>query len=562
MRKLDVTNALRDNQLIFFYQPQVDHCKNIVSVEALVRWKHPVYGVVSPNEFLPFINEIEILNQLNLWVTKSACDTLKRWESEPELQRLAVSINISPFTSTKKGFLDDIFQFIKCSDINTKNLKIEITEQSKIIGFESTINAMKIIQESGVEFSLDDFGTGFSSFKYLQELPIQELKIDKRFVDDIDKNLKNLSIAKSIVKLGQDLNLQVIAEGIETEIQWDVLKNIGCKYFQGYYFYKPQARDDIESIHDSNNKSSRIEKTPVQQRHHFDQTDFLKIEYWKQSSISQIHQGIKQLVCLEDLNFFFEEINSNSAIKSYFLYYCWFFSDTNLLDNFLNRNDTPLTLIREIIFEGLSLNEDCMRPADYFSFWTTKFSPEQSLKLLIDTGNYQSHPILIAYLISNFDAKTWETFFLTFISEEPEIYKFLKLFEEFTISERERLLILNNTLSKYFNLLITLVSIADDDPFLKSLKNSIDKVLGWEDYVVGLKSTFSIEEELYLPPHLRNVNRLSCIMHDTLKLQEEERLIFLKYLSQNDVIVDTQELSILTKVTERKNGSLEVFAFS
>lgn len=561
MPTLDILKALNENEFQLLYQPQVDQERKIIAVEALIRWNHVKYGLMTPNTFLPTIKEIATLNEVNKWVTETACNTLNRWATIDELNDVVISINISPFRTIKNDFLVDIHEIIQQTKINPLKLKVEITEQNSIADLQSTMEAMKKLQSIGVQFSLDDFGTGYSSFKHLQELPIQEIKIDRCFVDGLTKNNRNLSIVKSIIKIGQDLQLKIVAEGVETIEQMDILLKLGCRYFQGYYFHKPKSQNEIESFYSQKN-IAKLNTLRSLEEINSDECLKYSIDFWKQSSVSLIYSEIQKLLKIEDLDFFFLLLNASSITKEYFIYYCWFFSDGPLLDNFINRKDVPIPLLTEIIFAGLSINESSMNPVDYFSFWSEKLSADQSLRLLSNTKDYRSHPILIACLLSNLDAKAWEEFFTTLVSEEAEIYKFLKLFQDFSVLEREKLFSSNQTLCKYFNLLITLISGSEEDPFLIDLKESIDKTLKWEGYAMDMKASFLIENEIDLPPSLRNSNRISCIIHDVKNLPLEEKSIFLTYLYKHSVIIDKQELLLIEKVFEMQDSMQEEFLLS
>lgn len=556
MPTLDIIKALNENEFQLFYQPQIDQERKIVAVEALIRWNHVKYGLMTPNLFFQFIKDIHTINEVNKWVTKTACDTLKRWESKTGIKEILISINITPFKNNSYDFFEDIFKIILQSKIDPHKLKIEITEQNSIADLQSTMEVMKKMQNIGVKFSLDDFGTGYSSFKHLQELPIQEIKIDKCFVDGVTFNNRNLSIVNSIIKIGNDLDLKIVAEGVEDLEQMNALMKLGCKFFQGYLFHKPMELDDLENLY-LDDSSNLLNTKIICNEDDCEQCLKFGVEFWKNSSVSKIHDDLVKLFNQENLEKFYAQIESSSISKEYFIYYCWFFSDGSLLNRFINRKDIPISILIEIIFAGLSINESKMNPVDYFSFWSEKLSSEQSLRLLSNSNSYKSHPIFIACLLSNLDAKAWEEFFTTLVSEEKEIYNFLKLFEDFTIKERERMFALNNTLSKYFNLLITLISSCDEDQFLISLKKSIEKTLRWNEYTESMKDIFQIEKELMLPPNTRNSNRISCIINDCKDLKDDESSNFLSFLYQNSVIIDKQEFSLIEKLLEIQRSDMK-----
>ncbi len=561
MNDLDILNAFHKNEFLLHFQPQVDFEGKIIAVEGLVRWNHPRYGLLTSGDFLGVIAEKGLLNELNRWVTQNACNVLKRWESRNRLNLLSISINTSSFCSMKEVFFDDVKKIISSSEINPSKLRFEFSEQNFLTDLQIDQDRIKDMQEIGVAISLDHFSEKSPLITRLHEFSIQEIKISKILIDGIFINPKSLEMLKSILNQVGDLKIRILAQGIESYSQFDILQSLGFKYFQGNYFHKPKTLSEFESLYSPNDSTHFLNRCYENHRKHKQDHNF-GLEFWKSSSISQIQDELEYLFGLEDLNFFFLQLESNFIVRKYFLYYCWLFSESPLLEKFLNRSDVPISYLYEIIFAGLSINESELNPVDYFSFWTNKISSTQSLRLLNDSNTFKAHPILIACLLSNLDAKTWEDFFSTLVSEESEIYNFLMLFKDFSLIEREKMFALNQTLTKYFNLLITLISSSYTDSFLLSLQQSINKTLKWEEYALSLRSTFQIEEEKNFPPKLRNSNRLSCIMHDTINLDSHERSIFLKYLYRNSVIVDEEELSLLEMVLEmQQNNEQSIFYF-
>ncbi|WCL50849.1 hypothetical protein [Leptospira sp. GIMC2001] len=284
-------------------------------------------------------------------------------------------------------------------------------------------------------------------------------------------------------------------------------------------------------------------------------TNFFKRKFWEESSIKFIQERIEELFKVKDLSYFFSLLNSNSKTKDYFIYYCWFFSNESSISVYLSRKDLPLEHILDIILAGLSLNEAEMRPIDYYSFWSEKLNSEQSLRLLEKSKKLELHPVFIACLLINLNAKSWEDYFNSLATDDKEIYDLLKLYENFSIYDREKVFARNSILYKYFNLLISLIITSYNDQFLLSLKQSIDKLVQWEDYVNGMKSAFSIEAERTLSLRQRNSNRISCIIHDANTMNVEDSSVFLTFLLQHSVIIDEAEMKLIETVINMQNST-------
>lgn len=221
------------------YQPQVDHEGLVFGAEALLRWQDPVRGLVAPSEFIGVAEEMGLIIELGKWVMDTACAQLKRWESDPKCASLTISVNVSPRQFHQSDFVERVRQSLSASGADPARLKIELTENVVLEDIEGVIARMERLSQMGVRFSLDDFGTGYSSLSYLKRLPLQQIKIDQSFTRDIPRDPNDAAIVHAILAMGRSLDLDVIAEGVETTEQRDFLLRHGCRTFQGYLFGRP-----------------------------------------------------------------------------------------------------------------------------------------------------------------------------------------------------------------------------------------------------------------------------------------------------------------------------------
>ncbi len=247
-RKMELENALRRsmelNQFSLFYQPKIDlRTRKILGVEALIRWVHPELGTISPGEFIPLAEETGLIVPIGKWVLREACEQSKRWEQKG-FGSVPVAVNISVRQLQDDEFIKAVKKIIDDVGINPSLLELEITE-SIMQNFERSTRILRKLKQLGVDISMDDFGTGYSSLSNLRYLPIDSIKIDKSFVDDIRMN-GNGSIVKAIIDMGINMNFSIIAEGIETAEQVTFLLNNSCHIGQGYYFNKPLPVDELE----------------------------------------------------------------------------------------------------------------------------------------------------------------------------------------------------------------------------------------------------------------------------------------------------------------------------
>lgn len=237
--ELDLRNALDEHQMLLHYQPQINSANSVIGAEALIRWQHPKRGLVPPNEFITVAEETGLILAIGEWVLESACQQLVKWSTEPAMAHITLAVNVSPRQFCQLHFVDDVRRILTSTQVNPARLKLELTESLLLDNTEEMIEKMTLLKNLGVKFSLDDFGTGFSSLSYLKRLPLAQLKIDQSFVQDILSDQNDAAIAKTIITLAQNLGLDVIAEGVESAAQRDFLASIGCHNYQGYYFCKP-----------------------------------------------------------------------------------------------------------------------------------------------------------------------------------------------------------------------------------------------------------------------------------------------------------------------------------
>ncbi|MBB6691595.1 EAL domain-containing protein [Cohnella xylanilytica] len=243
----EMMNALQNGEFLLYYQPQYDLATGrIVGLEALVRWKHPVRGLVPPGEFIPAAEESGIIVPLGEWVLQEACRQNKEWQ-DAGMPPIPVSVNLSVRQFTQRNLIGKIAGALERSGLEPRYLKLEITE-SMTMDVERALSFLQELKELGVGISIDDFGTGYSSFHYLRNFPIGSLKIDRSFVRDIGDNPNNAAIVAAIIAMAHNLQLQVIAEGVETLEQVRFLQQHGCDEMQGYYGSPPLPCAGVASL--------------------------------------------------------------------------------------------------------------------------------------------------------------------------------------------------------------------------------------------------------------------------------------------------------------------------
>jgi diguanylate cyclase (GGDEF)-like protein/PAS domain S-box-containing protein len=244
----DLRRALKERQFILHFQPQVDDSYRTISAEVLLRWQHPVLGLVPPAEFIPIAEESGLILPIGEWVLESACMQLKAWETSPVAHDIALAVNVSARQFRHPDFVDQVRRVLKITQANPQKLKIELTESLVLDNVEDSVRKMEELRHSGIRFSMDDFGTGHSSLTYLKRLPLSQLKIDQSFVRDIAEDANDSVIVQTIIGMARNLGLSVIAEGVETSEQLGHLQNYGCPAFQGYFFGKPVPVEDFTKL--------------------------------------------------------------------------------------------------------------------------------------------------------------------------------------------------------------------------------------------------------------------------------------------------------------------------
>jgi len=243
MERLLLENALRqalaDNQFSLYYQPQIRLSNNtVIGIEALIRWRHPEMGFISPTQFVPIAEETGLIVPIGEWVMKEACRQNRAWQ-KAGLATVPVSVNLSGRQFSHGNVLDLIHKTLGETGLPADYLEVEITESILVQDVEKTLGIFHQLKTMGIRIAVDDFGTGYSSLSYLKRFPLSRLKIDQSFVCDLVENRDDQAIASATINLGHSLSLTVIAEGVETEAQLNILRTLGCDEVQGYFFSKP-----------------------------------------------------------------------------------------------------------------------------------------------------------------------------------------------------------------------------------------------------------------------------------------------------------------------------------
>lgn len=241
----DLRKALERKELIIHYQPQFDTAdRRMIGIEALVRWNHPTRGLMYPNSFIPLAEETGLIYELGTWVLREACRQMREWHDGGG-PRIPVSVNLSSLQFHQNNLVGYVTRILEETDLAPEYLVLEITE-SMMMDPATSKTILDDLARLGIRISLDDFGTGYSSLSYLKQFPIHKLKIDRSFIADITMNDNDKAIVETIISMARHLNMNVIAEGIETEDQLEILKASACKEIQGYYFSRPLPADEVE----------------------------------------------------------------------------------------------------------------------------------------------------------------------------------------------------------------------------------------------------------------------------------------------------------------------------
>jgi EAL domain-containing protein (putative c-di-GMP-specific phosphodiesterase class I) len=244
----ELHSALENQQFQLYYQLQVDSAHRPFGAEVLIRWLHPERGLISSEQFIPLAEDTGLILPIGQWVLETACAQLKIWQQDALTSELVLAVNVSTKQFRKFGFVTQVQDAVQRHAINPMRLKLELTESLLMESTEEIIASMNTLKKIGIQFSLDDFGTGYSSLQYLKQLPFDQLKIDQSFVRDITFDSNDRAIVRTIIAMAESLNMGVIAEGVETEEQRQLLVNKGCTHYQGYLFGKPVPLEQFEAM--------------------------------------------------------------------------------------------------------------------------------------------------------------------------------------------------------------------------------------------------------------------------------------------------------------------------
>jgi EAL domain-containing protein (putative c-di-GMP-specific phosphodiesterase class I) len=237
--EVDLRKALASNQFALLYQPQSGDQGQVIGAEALIRWYHPLKGQISPIEFIPLAEQTGLMPQIGHWVLGTACAQLVRWSKKPETAALSLSVNVSAQEFREADYVAQVLSVLERSGAKASLLKLELTESMLVNDVDDIIAKMTALKAAGVRISLDDFGTGYSSLSYLKKLPLNQLKVDQSFVREMLSSTQDEAIVRTVVLLAQKMELDVIAEGVESEEQRQFLRSIGCLAIQGYLLSRP-----------------------------------------------------------------------------------------------------------------------------------------------------------------------------------------------------------------------------------------------------------------------------------------------------------------------------------
>ncbi|MDG3088913.1 EAL domain-containing protein [Vibrio hannami] len=246
--EIELQKALQQDGLEVWYQPKVNARDfSINGAEALIRWKHPIEGYISPGAFIPVAEKAGLIEHLGRVVMRDVFSTVKRWKTQGILPG-RVAINLSPEQFGNPKLIDYMEKLLRTTELDPSCITFELTESAVMSDSDHTLQMLNAIKNLGFSLSIDDFGTGYSSLSYLARFPIDELKIDRAFINDIDKLPKQVTVIENIINLGKSLDLSVVAEGVETRQQATLLSNLNCHSIQGFHFHRPQPRQEVEEL--------------------------------------------------------------------------------------------------------------------------------------------------------------------------------------------------------------------------------------------------------------------------------------------------------------------------
>lgn len=244
----ELRKAIDKRQFRLYYQVQVNEAHQPLGAEALIRWMHPERGLLLPEQFIPLAEETGLIHPIGQWVLDAACMQLKKWQQSASTRDLVLAVNLSTKQFHQPDFAAQVQDIVQRHAINPRLLKLELTESLLLENIEGTIATMNTLKKTGIQFSLDDFGAGYSSMQYLKQLPLDQLKIDLSFVRDIATDNSDKAIVRSIIVMAKSMNLDVLAEGVELKAQQQLLLGKGCTHYQGYLFGKPVPIEQFEAL--------------------------------------------------------------------------------------------------------------------------------------------------------------------------------------------------------------------------------------------------------------------------------------------------------------------------
>ena len=244
----DLRRAIPNLELRLYYQLQVDNEHRPLGAEALVRWIHPLRGMVSPVQFIPIAEESSLILEVGHWVLDTACRQLAQWSKREQTRDLVLAVNVSAQQFSRHDFVENVAAVVRLHQVDTTRLKLELTESVVLTDVADIVAKMHALKALGIQLSLDDFGTGYSSLSYLKQLPLDQLKVDQSFVRDIATDPNDAVMVQTIIGMAKNFRLNVIAEGVETSAQLDFLKQNGCMAYQGYLFAKPMPIEEFEVL--------------------------------------------------------------------------------------------------------------------------------------------------------------------------------------------------------------------------------------------------------------------------------------------------------------------------
>lgn len=241
----DLRAAVREQQFVLYYQPQLNDANRVIGAELLIRWQHPQRGLLAPGEFIDHAENTGLIIPIGQWVLEQTAARLRQWKDDPLFGDVGLAVNISQKQFSQTSFVAEILGLIERHGIDAQRLELELTETLIVRDMEDLTRKMTALVEHGVRFSLDDFGTGFSSLSHLKRLPLSKLKIDRSFIFDVLTDANSETIVRTVIALGQSMGMTVIAEGVETEAQRRFLADNGCSQFQGYLLGRPMPLADF-----------------------------------------------------------------------------------------------------------------------------------------------------------------------------------------------------------------------------------------------------------------------------------------------------------------------------